>query len=105
MNLKKSHFIRIAFLIIFSFIGSSIRAQYYNIGQDPASIKWQQIKTENFKIIYPEDFAKHAQYLANVLQYVRIYGTKTLGHQPKQLTVILHNRTVVANAFSLWSPK
>ena len=105
MNLKKSHFLRIAFLIIFSFIGSSIRAQYYNIGQDPASIKWQQIKTENFKIIYPEDFAKHAQHLANVLQYVRIYGTKTLGHQPKQLTVILHNRTVVANAFSLWSPK
>jgi hypothetical protein len=105
MSINKSNFIRIAFLIIFSFIGSYIRAQYYNIGQDPASIKWQQIKTENFKIIYPEDFAEHAQYLANVLQYVRIYGTKTLGHQPKQLTVILHNRTVVANAFSLWAPK
>ena len=105
MNLKKTIFNISVVLIFFAIYGSSVKAQYYNIGQDPASIKWQQIKTENFKIIFPEDFTKQAQYLANTLQYVRIYGTKTLGHQPKQLTVILHNRTIVANAYSLWAPK
>lgn len=81
------------------------RGQYFEIGQDPASVKWQQLKTENFTIIYPVEFTKNVQYLANVLQYVRVYGTKTLGHQPKHLTVILHDRSVLSNGYSLWAPK
>jgi hypothetical protein len=102
---KKVFYINRLFILLFILTGFQARSQYYNIGQDPANIKWQQIKTENFTILFPSDFAAHAQYLANTLQYVRTVGTKTLGHQPKHLTVILHNRTVVANAFSLWSPK
>jgi len=100
------HFIKRPFLFLVAvFFSLHAGAQYYNIGQDPASVKWEQLKTENFTIIYPAEFAKNVQYLANVLQYVRIYGTKTLGHQPKHLTIILHDRSVVSNAFSLWAPK
>jgi len=103
--IKNVFHIKLLFILLLIASGFQARSQYYNIGQDPASIKWQQIKTENFTIIYPSDFAAKAQYLANTLQYVRTVGTKTLGHQPKHLTVILHNRTVVANAYSLWAPK
>lgn len=93
-------------LYFFAFIIPLLsNAQYYDVGQDPASVKWRQIKSDNFTIIYPVGFSKQAMHLANTLQYVREVGTKTLGHKPKHLTVILHNRTVVANAFSLWAPK
>ncbi len=84
---------------------SIIHAQYFSIGQDPANIKWQQIKSENFTILYPKGFDSHAMYLANVLQYVREHGTQSLGTPPKQVTAILHNRSAVSNGYSLWAPK
>ncbi|MGD0711043.1 MAG: hypothetical protein ABR968_07645, partial [Bacteroidales bacterium] len=84
---------------------SILNAQYYSIGQDPANIKWQQIKSENFTILYPKGFDSHSMYLANVLQYVREHGAQSLGTPPKHVTVILHNRTVESNGFSLWAPK
>ena len=31
-------------------------AQYYDTGQDPASLKWMQIKTGRFTVIYPERY-------------------------------------------------
>ncbi len=80
-------------------------AQYYDLGQDPASTKWKVLKTENFKIIYPADFDNNIQKLANTLQTVYKYGTITLDHKPKKINVILHNKSVVANAFSLWTPQ
>jgi Tol biopolymer transport system component len=79
--------------------------QYYDLGQDPASTTWNVLKTENFKIIYPADFDSSIQRLANTLQYVYEYGTITLDHKPKKINVVLHNKSVVSNAFSLWTPQ
>ena len=33
-----------------------VSAQYYDTGQDPASLKWMQIKTGRFTVIYPEKY-------------------------------------------------
>lgn len=30
--------------------------QYYDTGQDPAGLKWLQIKTGRFRVIYPEKY-------------------------------------------------
>lgn len=92
-------------LTIAIFIGTFANAQYYDLGQDPASTKWKVMKTENFKIIYPADFEANIQKLANTLQYVYEYGTITLAHKPKKINVVLHNKSVVANAYSLWTPQ
>ena len=79
--------------------------QYYSSGQDPASIKWQQIKTKYFQIIYPEDFEKQSQYLANVLETVYKFGSRSLGYNPKKIPLILHNQSVISNAYVAWAPK
>jgi len=63
------------------------------------------MKTENFRIIYPADFEANVQKLANTLQYVYEYGTLTLNHKPRRINVILHDKSVVANAYSLWTPQ
>ena len=34
----------------------TVSAQYYETGQDPASLKWKQIKTGRFTVIYPEHY-------------------------------------------------
>src|SRR5687768_9323481 len=92
-------------LIALLFFPLSIFAQYFNSGQDPAKVKWSQIQTENFQIIFPIAFETEAQRLANVLELVYLYDTRTLGHEPKKISVILHNFSALGNAFVAWAPR
>jgi hypothetical protein len=80
-------------------------AQFYNLGQDPASVSWRQIKTEHFKIIYPGEFEKKAQQLANVLEYEYPLEKHTLGKPPKMMPILLHTSNVDPNALTAWAPK
>lgn len=82
-----------------------LHAQYYSSGQDPASVKWQQINTPHFRIIYPKDYLHTAQYVANIMEYAATIDTITLSSYPKKISVILHNKTAVSNAQSLWAPR
>lgn len=79
--------------------------QYYNLGQDPASVKWRLIQTPHFRIIYPEHFEKKAQEMIPTLKYISIRGNKTLSYSPKRVPLILHNDNITANAFTVWAPK
>lgn len=79
-------------------------AQYYVVGQDPADIKWRQINTNNFQLIYPAEFELKAQNLAYVLEKVYDYSGHTLQHQPRKISVLLHTKTVRSNGFAVWAP-
>lgn len=94
-------------LISFIFLipGNNSFAQYYSTGQDPASAKWKQIKTENFQIIFQKDFEDKAQEIANILEYNYLRVGKTLNHKPQKISVILHNQTIVSNGYVTWAPK
>ncbi len=83
----------------------ALHAQYYSSGQDPASVKWGQINTRNFKVIYPEDYLITAQYVANVLEYAARLDTISLSARVKKIPVILHNNTSVSNAQIVWAPR
>ncbi len=99
--MKKILFLIILILIISNFA----KAQYFQTGQDPSSIHWKQINTENFQIIYPEEFENQAQRVALLLNRVYDYGTKTLDFRPRKVSVILHTRTVNSNGLLGWAPK
>ncbi len=43
----------------------SASAQYYDTGQDPASLKWKQIKTGRFTVIYPEKYDSGGSHMQN----------------------------------------
>ena len=75
-----------------------VHAQYYILGQDPASIKWKQIKTEHFNIIYPDNFYSGAQEYANLLELSYKYINQPYINKNKTLKVVLHNRSAYSNA-------
>jgi len=79
-------------------------AQYFVRGQDPASVRWQQIQTEHFRIIFPDDYVRKASYIADILEYSYEPASRTLGNKPRRVPVILHNQTVVSNGFVSWAP-
>lgn len=96
---------RILFLLVLVVSFVSANAQYFQTGQDPASIHWRQINTKNFQLIYPDYYELQAQKLAYVLEKVYNYGSYTLHYSPKKISVILHTQTVKSNGLVAWAPK
>lgn len=95
---------RIYLLIIAIIIASSSFAQYFSTGSDPGNIKWEQINTENFQVIYPEDFESQAKRFAALLEVVYEQGYKTLGTAPKKISVVMHSRTNTSNGMVATAP-
>jgi len=81
-----------------------LAAQYYSVGEDPSGIRWRQINTTNFQIIYPTDFEIKAQRLASILEKVYADSGSSLQHQPRKISVVLHTSTVRSNGFAAWAP-
>ncbi len=91
--------------IILSFISQVTIAQYYNTGQDPASLKWMQIKTGRFTVIFPGEFASGGIDFARSLdesysKLVSIYPEKKF-----KIPVVIHNHTVHPNGYVAWAPR
>ena len=80
-------------LLILSFSG---KAQFINFGQSRSSLRWKQISTQNFQIIYPDFFESNAQKVANY--YTQLYQhANTLQIKPKKISVILQADGGVSN--------
>ena len=86
-------------------LSGNVHAQFYESGTEPASVRWQQIDTEHFRIIFPTDAVQEGQRAANTLEYIYKADGKTLKHQPAKIPVVLHNRTAFSNGFVSWAPK
>src|SRR3989304_6372867 len=80
-------------------------SQFYETGQDPSSIKWKQINTEQFQLIYPSDFNQEAQRFANILSSLYQYANGSLNISPAKISVIIHNHSLYANGYVVWAPK
>ena len=91
-------------LLFFLFIVGTANSQLFLSGEDPASIKWQQINTEKFQIIFPDGFEKQAQYFANALEQSYEYGAETLKVKPRKISVLLHTQSVISNGTTGWAP-
>ncbi len=66
---------------------------------NPPSVKWSQVMTPNFRVLYSAGFEDQAQRVANSLERVRETGAKSLGSTPRRMTFILQNQSAVSNGF------
>ncbi len=92
------------FLVLVAVSTKSSHAQYFTGGQDPASIRWEQIQTPRFQVIFPAGFKEKADYVTNILEYVYERAGRSLDHQPRKISVVLHNRSVTSNGFVAPAP-
>ncbi|PKO95853.1 MAG: hypothetical protein CVU14_11325, partial [Bacteroidetes bacterium HGW-Bacteroidetes-9] len=96
---------RIFFIIVLALVSLAASGQYYDIGQSPASTKWEKLEAGNFSIIYPSTYyqkAKEAAYLFSVSGKSVAAG---LDAKPKLTPIILHTQNAVSNAYSIWAPR
>ncbi len=96
---------KIILMLILTIGFSNLKAQYFQTGQDPASIKWRQINTKNFQLIYPDYYELQAQKLASIMEKVYAYRSKSMHYSPRPISIILHTQTVQSNGLVAWAPK
>lgn len=95
-----------AFIAVLFFCFSAVAlGQYFSTGQDPASLKWRQINTGNFQLIYPDYYEEQAQKLAGMMEKVYLSVGKSLHHNPQKISLVLHTQTVNSNGLVAWAPK
>ena len=95
----------IIFLFITCFSAGVLHSQYYEYGQDPASLKWSQMESPSFKLIFPEGYEKEANRTLYILEKNKKANGEQLEFQPSKVQIILHNQTVRSNGFVSWAPK
>jgi len=96
--------LRLFYFVLYSLFPIIVSGQYYNLGQDPSSLKWRQIITPDFKIIYPASFELKAKQMLPSLDFIKNRGNKTLDYHPKRVPLIIHNYNTSSNAVTAWAP-
>ena len=84
-------------------------AQFTNFGNEPAGLRWYQIKTPTYKILYPEGLDSLARVYAARLEQAKESVGVTAGYAPnenfrKPLPVILHPYLAYSNGMVAWMP-
>lgn len=93
-----------AFAVLF-LLAQVTFAQYYDTGQDPAYLKWMQIKTDRFTVIYPKTYASEGIAFARSLDeaYTKV---RTLYPDMKiKIPVVIHSYTSQSNGYVAWAPR
>ncbi len=69
------------------------------IGPHAPSVKWQQIDTKEFKVIFPEGFDKQGLRVANLVNYMEQNNKRSIGDLNEKISIVVHNQTIVPNGF------
>lgn len=93
------------FVLFFLLFIGEVHGQYYVSGQDRGSIKWLQIKTDNFRIVFPSYADSIAQHYANALHWAYQNVTKDMNHLPRKIDVLIHTEASNSNGMVAWAPK
>ncbi|MFA0963730.1 hypothetical protein AB9P05_18130 [Roseivirga sp. BDSF3-8] len=68
-------------------------------------MEFKKLSGENFKVIYPEGMYGEANRLINTLETIYEPTSRSLGVKPDPTSIVLHNRTTVANGFVTLGPR
>lgn len=91
-------------LIVLIFSSTGV-CQFTSVMDNNLRLHWQQINTDHFKVVFPKGFDDQAQRMANVLEHIRTPEAKSLGGEPKKISIILQNQTSQSNGFVSITPR
>ncbi len=73
--------------------------------QNPPSLRWQEVRTPHFRVLFAGGADSAAQRTAARLEQLHGPGVATLGVRPRPLAVVLQNQTTVSNGFVTFLPR
>jgi hypothetical protein len=96
---------RIAFIFLLA-VSFSLQAQETAVSETNApSVKWYQLNSPHFRLLYPKGFDAQAQRMANTLEAIREPEARTIGDLPRKISIILQSQSALSNAFVTMTPR
>lgn len=88
----------------------SANAQFYTNGTEPFSVRWSQIQTASYKVIYPEGLDSLATVYARTLEQAAQVVGGSAGFSPnenysRRMPVILRPYAAYSNGQVTWTPR
>lgn len=72
---------------------------------NPPSVKWRQVNTPHFRVIFPKGYEEQGQRVANTLEHIHEEESQSLGSRPRKISIILQNQSAIANGFVSMFPR
>ncbi len=91
--------------LTFALYPSWLFSQFYIGGQEPASVKWNVIKSKNFRVIFPKSHDSIGRCYALHIDTSLKLVSKGINHIPKFFSVVLRSQNALPNGFVSWAPK
>jgi hypothetical protein len=87
-------------------VAGPARAQSLPIlSQNPPRLRWQEVRTPHFRVLYADGIDSAAQHTAARLEQLHGPDVATLGVNPRPIAVVLQNQTTVPNGFVTFLPR
>jgi len=96
---------RIAFILLLVSCLSGHAQETAVSATNAPSVKWYQLNSPNFRLLYPKGFETQAQRMANTLEAIREPEAKTIGDLPRKISIILQSHSAISNAFVTMTPR
>lgn len=87
------------------FLAQTVDGQYYETGQDPASLKWMQVRTGRFNVIFPEKYGQAGIDFAHYLDESHLRLTSLFPEKRYRIPVVIHSYSTISNGYVAWAPK
>ncbi|MBQ8307786.1 MAG: hypothetical protein IJX56_03165 [Alistipes sp.] len=98
-------FFHILLLLFALFTTGRVSAQYYTWGADPTVLKWNSIRCEKNRIIYPDTAAAYAVRTLFCIEKIQPYIAEGFRHGPMTIPFVLHPENFESNGLVMWLPK
>jgi len=100
----------LAIIFLLFALAFTANAQFFLTGDEPTRVRWNQIETDHFKIIYPVGTDSVAREYGRELEIWRQPVGQSIHYLPGEYTkgkvpVILHPHNSYANGSVAWAPK
>ncbi len=89
-------------LFLFCLLGYSGSSQ--NFGGNPSSLKWNQINTDQARVIFPKGLDSQANRIANIMKLLNDTTSGSIGGRHKKWNIVLQNQTTIPNAYVRLAP-
>ncbi|ALD22902.1 hypothetical protein AM218_16205 [Hymenobacter sp. DG25A] len=82
-----------------------VAQQFPVLDQNPPSLRWQELRSPHFRLLYPAGSEQPTQRTLRRLEQVYEPVSSSLGVRPRPLTLVLQTQTTVSNGFVTILPR
>lgn len=93
-------------LLLLTLLGAGrASAQYYTWGSDAPGMKWQTLKNDDLRIIYPDTATSYAARTLYTVEQIKPYISHGFRQGPMRIPFVMHPENFESNGLVMWLPK